>query len=79
MNVTGNLSGQKFEQAPEIAEFFAEGEIEPGSAKARIRYLGDTAVGPELYFKRDMPSEPAVCLVGVSIYALSAAFDTVKN
>lgn len=27
----------------------------------------------------DMPSGPAVCLVGVSIYALSAAFDTVKN
>ena len=60
MNVTGNLSGQKFEQAPEIAEFFAEGEIEPGSAKARIRYLGDTAVGPELYFKRDVPNRHAV-------------------
>ena len=66
MNVTGNLSGQKFEQAPEIAEFFAEGEIEPGSAKARIRYLGDTAVGPELYFKRDVPNRHAVWASSVS-------------
>jgi methionine-rich copper-binding protein CopC len=56
MNVTGNLSGQKFEQAPEMAEFFAEGEIEPGSAKAKIRYLGDVSVSPELYFKRDVPT-----------------------
>jgi ABC-type Mn2+/Zn2+ transport system permease subunit len=36
-------------------------------------------LGIYLSYYTDIPSGPAVCLVGVSIYAVSAAFDTIKN
>jgi methionine-rich copper-binding protein CopC len=74
INVTGNLNGQKFEQAPEIAEFFAEGEIEPGSAKAQIRYLGDVSVNPELYFKRDVPTSDLEIVESPKLRGASFAF-----
>jgi LPXTG-motif cell wall-anchored protein len=55
-SITSNLSEQRFEVAPDRAEFVSSGPVDLSTAKAKLRYLGDVEVSTDLYFADDVPT-----------------------
>lgn len=55
-NITSNLSDQRFETAPDRAEFTSTEPVDLTTAKARLRYLGDVNASTDVYFATDVPT-----------------------
>jgi hypothetical protein len=55
-NITSNLAEQRFEVAPDHAEFTADVPVDLATAKAKLRYLGNVEVSTDLYFADDVPT-----------------------
>ncbi len=55
-NITSNLAEQRFEVAPDRAEFTADVPVDMATAKAKLRYLGNVEVSTDLYFADDVPT-----------------------
>jgi LPXTG-motif cell wall-anchored protein len=51
-----NLDGQRFEVAPDYAEFTSAAPVDVNTAKAQLRYLGGVEASPDSYFADDVPT-----------------------
>jgi hypothetical protein len=63
-SITSNLAEQRFEVAPDHAEFTADVPVDLATAKAKLRYLGNVEVSSDLYFADDVPTLELELVVG---------------
>lgn len=62
-----NLRDQRYELAPQQAEFYAETPVQLSTAQAQLRYLGGPDVAVEKYLRTDVPTAELQVVPGPEI------------
>jgi methionine-rich copper-binding protein CopC len=67
-----NLRNQRYELAPQRAEFYAETPVQLSTARAQLRYLGGIDVAVEQYLRTDVPTVELAAASGPEITTVIA-------